>query len=195
MPAVDARLTGVERREVTALASGLLEVVSHHRGQEPSAAVVGMDAHPGQSRDRHGAAGSRAVRDRQLHRAYAVDAGVGARIDLGAHDLGGEPLVGGDPTQLELGRLVRHVVEPHQLVGGEVAVGVSGAVHADVGHAVQQTRGAARMSTRLSTQRRRPRQWAYWASSPHAPSVTSAGVTPYTWRRSLGVRASTLASV
>ena len=46
VPAVDARLAGVQRRQVTALAPGLLEVVPQHRGEQPTPAVVGMDARP-----------------------------------------------------------------------------------------------------------------------------------------------------
>ena len=58
VPAVDARLARVQRGEVPALGAGLLEVVAHHRGEEAAAAVVGVDAHPGQARDRDGAAGA-----------------------------------------------------------------------------------------------------------------------------------------
>src|SRR4029079_4241278 len=100
----------------------------------------------------------------------AVDAGVRGRVDVRSGQLDGEALVLGHSAQLERSRLLAGVVEPHESVGGEVALVVGGALDADlegVGHGVQQTRAPVRVSTGLSAP-----QWSYCASSCHAPAVT-----------------------
>ena len=153
VPAVDPRLAGVQRREVAALAAGLLEVVPHHRGQEAAAAVVGVDADPGQPRHRDRAPGAGAVGDGQLHRAYAVDARVGARVDVGADDLGREPLVRGDVHAAGARSAPRPGCRTTPACrrrgsGRRRWRGPRGC--REVSHVVQQTRAARRVSTRLS---------------------------------------------
>ncbi len=156
VPAVDARLAGVEGGQVEALPSGLLEVVPHHRGQKTSAAVVGMDPHRGQAGDRHGAPGTPAVGDGQLHREDAVDAGVGARVESEPTTSAAKRWSSGrKPSSSSIDSSLR-VVEPDDLVGGEVTLGVGGALHADlegVGHVLKETRAPPRVSTGLSARR------------------------------------------
>ena len=108
------------------------EMVGHHRREHAAAAGIGVDADPGETRDRYDVSAGQ----RHLHRSHAVDPAVQVLGTLGQVD--DEALVLRQPEPEVVGVGVGDLAEPHELVGGQVLRGVLRGTYVD-GHPASQS--------------------------------------------------------